>query len=149
MSGSRAMYTEEAIISAVKRLLVGRVNKVLAEVEFYIPEIEFGNFQSGSVVVPVVSLSTCERTEKERVIRLDAYTVMLLFPVPDTPEAELQCYAYSAAVDKVIRENRTLDGTANRAVLIGKKYIPPKKQHCGEGWEVVLTLRVTVEETGI
>jgi hypothetical protein len=34
---------------------------------------------------------------------------------------------------------------ADRAVLTGKKYIPPKTAYCGEGWQAVFTLRVTVE----
>ena len=33
------------------------------------PLIEFG----GSTVVPVIAFSTCERSEKERIIRLDTY----------------------------------------------------------------------------
>jgi hypothetical protein len=97
-------------------------------------------------VAPVLTLSTCERIEKERIIKLDAYTVTISFVLTENPNAELFCYAYAAAVKKSITENSTLDGVVNRAVLIGKKYVPPKKPHCGDGWEVILTLRLTVEE---
>jgi hypothetical protein len=58
----------------------------------------------------------------------------------------LFCYAYAAVVKKSITENPSLDGVVSRAVLTGKKYVPPKKPHCGDGWEVILTLRLTVEE---
>ena len=128
-------------------LLVGRVNELLGEMEFAVPAVEFGEYAGGSAVVPVINLSTCERSEKERIIRLDAYSLIVTFSVPETPESELHCYAYAAAVEKALGENPALDGTASRAVLVGKKYAPPKKAHCGDGWEVILTLRVTVEGT--
>ncbi|GHV19027.1 hypothetical protein FACS189493_8640 [Spirochaetia bacterium] len=36
-------------------------------------------------------------------------------------------------------------GMVDRAVLTGKKYTPPKTAYCGEGWQAVFFLRVTVE----
>ena len=148
MSDNRALFVEEGITGAVKRLLAGRVNEILGEAEFPIPLIEFGGYSSGSVIVPVISLSTCERTEKERIVRLDAYSLTMTFTLPESPDSEWHCYAYAAAVDKAITENSAFGGVASRAVLVGKKYVPPKKAHCGEGWEVILTLRVTVEGGG-
>ncbi|GHV72263.1 hypothetical protein AGMMS49928_28710 [Spirochaetia bacterium] len=145
MSDCRGLYVEEAIIGGVKRLLSGRVNEVLKETEFSLPLIEFGGYEGGSAVVPIISLSTCERTEKERIIRLDAYTLTIVFALPESPESELHSYAYAAAVDRALGEDPALGGAASRTVLMGKKYIPPKKAHCGDGWEVVLSLRVTVE----
>jgi hypothetical protein len=144
----KALFIEEILLNSVKKLLAARVNELLGEMEYLIPPIEFGNYRGGSAVVPAVTLSTCERTEKERIIRVDAYTLTLSFPVRESPEAELQCYAYAAAVDKALREDPVLGGTASRAVITGKKYAPPKTPHCGEGWTVVLTLRVTVEGGG-
>jgi hypothetical protein len=145
MNDNQALYIEEAIIEAVKRLLAGRVNEILVDVEFPVPPVEFGNFGGGSVVAPVLVLSTCERNEKERIIQLDAYTVTISFVLPENPDGELSCYAYAATVEKAIVENPSLDGVVSRAVLTGKKYVPPKKPHCGDGWEVILTLRLTVE----
>jgi hypothetical protein len=49
------------------------VNELLGETEYPIPPIEFGTYRGGSAVVPVITLSTCERSEKERIVRLDAY----------------------------------------------------------------------------
>jgi hypothetical protein len=151
-----SFFIEQRIIRAIRSLLAGRVNEVLGEGDLYIPPVEFGQsgyagmspeYRGGSVVVPVISLSTCERTEKERIVRLDAYSLNITFSMPESLESELFCYAYAAAVEKALAENPTLDGIAERAVITGKKYKPPKAPHCGEGWEVVLSLRVTVEGT--
>jgi hypothetical protein len=67
------------------------------------------------------------------------------FEFPETLESELHCYAYSGAVGRAIYDNPTLGGIADRAVITGKKYNPPKKLNCGQGWELSITLRVTVE----
>ncbi|MDR2477874.1 MAG: hypothetical protein LBD48_01025 [Treponema sp.] len=96
-------------------------------------------------MAPVISLSTCERSEKERVIRLDAYALTIVFSVPENPESELHYYAYATAVEKALGENMVLGEAVSRAVLIGEKYLAPKKPHCGDGWEIVLTVRVTLE----
>jgi hypothetical protein len=145
MSENQTIYIEEKIVKAVNSLLTGQVNEILKENQFIIPVIEFGDFRYGCTVAPVVSLSVCEQTEKERIIRLDAYTLLITFILIDTPESELQCYAYSGAVGRAIYEDPTLGGIVNRAVITGKKYIQPKIPHCGEGWGLVITLRITVE----
>jgi hypothetical protein len=121
------------------------VNEFVGEMELAVPSVEFGGYAGGSVVVPVIALSTCERSEKERIIRLDAYALTITFSVPETPESEIHCFAYAAALEKALGENPALGGAVSRAVLSGKKYLAPKKPHCGDGWEVVLTLRLTVE----
>ena len=141
-------FVETRIISAVKELLTGRVNEILGEAQFAIPLVENGWYEGGTAVCPMITLATCERTEKERIIRLDTYTLTISFNLPEMPESELFCYAYSAAFGKAVFENPTLGGVVDRAVIVGKKYIPPKKAHCGEGWGLVLTLRITVEEMG-
>ena len=99
-------------------------------------------------MVPVISLSTCERTEKERIIRLDAYTLTITLNVPEHPEGERNCYAYAWAAATALGENPTLGGIVGRAVLTGKKYVPPKQSGTGGDWTVILTLRVTVEGVG-
>ena len=139
------IFIEQQIIKAVRGLLFGRVNEILREAKFAIPLVEIGGYEGGSAVCPMILLATCERTEKERIIRLDAYSLTIAFTLPETPESELFCYAYSAAVGKVFSDDPTLGGVADRAVIVGKKYQPPKKPHCGEVWGLVLTLRITVE----
>jgi hypothetical protein len=148
MTDREGLYIEEIIINAVKRLLSGRVNEILEEAEFSVPPVEFSGYPGGSATVPVVALSTCERTEKERIIRLYAYALTITFALPECPDGELYCYAYAAAVDRALGEDPALGGVVDRAVLTGKKYVPPKKPHCGEGWEVILTLRLTAEGMG-
>jgi hypothetical protein len=141
----KGLFIEEIIINSLKSLLTGRVNELLVETEYPIPPVEFGIYRGGSVIVPAISLSTCERTEKERIIRLDAYTLTITFTLPEHPEGERNCYAYAWAAATALRENPTLGGTVDRAVLAGKKYTPPKQSGTGDDWEVVLSLRITVE----
>jgi hypothetical protein len=141
-------FIEQQIISAVRELLTGRVNEVLGDWQFLIPLFEISEFQGSAAVVPVISLSSCERTEKERIIKLDVYSLTITLTLRETSESELYCYAYAAAVCKALGENPTLGGIVDRAAVTGKKYIPPKKAYGGNEWEVVLTLRITVEEIG-
>ena len=138
-------FIEHKIIGAVKRLLTGKVNDVLRSLEFQIPIIEFGIFRGDTVIAPLVSLSSCEQTEKERIIKQDTYSITVTFSILDTVESELFCYAYSAAFQKALCEDLTLGGVADRAVITSKKYLPPKKADCGMEWETVISLRLIVE----
>ncbi len=142
----REMYTEEKIISAVKQLLSGRVNELLGEVLLHIPLVEFSDYAGRDVVVPVISLSGCERSEKERIIKVDAYSMTITFSVPDSEESELYCYAYSGSVRKAVDEDVTLGGVVDRAVVTGKKYVRSKTANCGDDWQVVVSLRLTNEQ---
>ena len=141
-------FVEQRIISAVRNLLNVQVNNYLKELQFVVPLVELGNYSGADVVSPVVSLSVCEQTEKERIIRQEVYSVTITFNLPETMESELHCYAYSGAVAKALYDNPTLGGVVNRAVVTGKKYNFPKKQHNGEGYGLVVTLRLTVEGMG-
>ncbi|MDR2434212.1 MAG: hypothetical protein LBD47_06565 [Treponema sp.] len=141
----KELFIEEKLLNSVKKLLSGRLNELLEGTEYPIPPVEFGNYRGGSAVVPTITLSTCERTEKERVIRLDAYTLTVAFIVPEHPAGERNCYAYASSVATALWEDPTLGGIVDRAVLAGKKYVPPKQSGTGGDWEVILTLRVTVE----
>ena len=136
---------EMQIITAIREMLTGRVNEILSKSPSVIPIIEFGDFGCGYGISPVIVLTACERTEKERIVRLDAYSVSITFPLPDITESELHCYVYSGAVSRAIYDNPTLGGIVDRAVITGKKYVSPKKPNCGEGWGLVISLRVTVE----
>jgi hypothetical protein len=136
---------EVRIIEAVRKMLTGRVNEILGNCQYIIPVIEFGEYRGSTVVVPVITLAGCEQSEKERIIRLDVYSLTVVFSLHEIPESELFCYAYSAATDMALKEDVTLGGVADRAVITGKKYVLPKKANCGQGWEVVITIRITVE----
>jgi len=141
-------HIEHQIIEAIRKLLTGQVNEILRNSPSVIPVIEFGDYGCGYGVAPAIVLSACERTEKERIVRLDAYSLTITFSLPDTQESELYCYAYSGAVGRAIYDNPTLGGIADRAVVTGKKYLSPKKPNCGEGWQLVIGLRVTIESLG-
>jgi hypothetical protein len=138
-------FIEQQIIDAVRKVLIGRVNEFLGEMQFVIPLVEFGSYVGGTVVSPVISLTSCERTEKERIIFLDAYSLTITFNVSETADSELHCYTYSAAVGKALEENPTLGGVADRVSINGKKYMKPKNANCGQGWELIITLRITKE----
>jgi hypothetical protein len=148
MTDKKGFYMEENIINSLKSLLLGRVNEILGEGHLHIPPIDFGGYSGGPTIVPVISLSACERSEKERIVRLDAYSLTITFTLPEMVEGELFCYGYAAAMELALMENPALDGVANRAVIIGKQYRQPKTAHCGEGWAVSLSLRITVEGMG-
>jgi hypothetical protein len=141
-------FIEQRIIEAVQGLLTGRVNELLGDIHNDVPLIEFGNYSSGNVVVPSVGLTSCEQSEKERIIRLDAYTLTIVLTLPETLESEMFCYAYSGAVSRAVHDNPTLCGVVDRAVVTGKKYVQPRKENCGQGWELVITMRITVEGIG-
>jgi hypothetical protein len=144
----KGLFIEEIIINSLKFLLAGRVNELLRETDCPIPPVEFGNYRGGSAVIPVIALSTCERSEKERVVHLDAYSLTVTFTVPEHPVGERNCYAYASSVASALGEDPTLGGIADRAELTGKKYAPPKQSGTGGNWEIMLTLRVTVERGG-
>jgi len=148
MSENRTLFIEQSIIEAVKKLLDGRVNEILSNWEFLIPNIEFRKIGSSYTVAPVITISGCERTEKERIIRQDAYSLSITIALQEQEDGELYCYGYSTAFAKALGENVTLGGIVDRAVITGKKYVSPKKPHCGEGWGLVITLRINVEAMG-
>ena len=139
------VFIEHQITNAVRSLLTGRVNELLEKSEFVIPLIEFGDNECGSTVAPVITLSTCERTEKERIVRLDAYSMTITFTLHESLESELRCYAYAGAVGRAFYDNPTLDGVVNKAVICGKKYTQPKKPNCGDEWSLSISVRLTVE----
>jgi len=138
-------FIELQILEAVRGLLVGKVNELLGDMPLQIPFIEFSDYKGGAAVVPVIVLSSCERNEKERLLLIDAYSLSITFNVPETAEVELYCYAYAAAIGKALYLNPTLGGVADRVLVTGKKYIQPKTANNGQDWQVVISLRITVE----
>ena len=131
------IFIEQKIINAVQELLTGKVNELLKELQIVVPLIEFGNYESTDVVVPVILLNTCECTEKERIIKIDAYTLTITFNFSDTKKSELFSYAYSAAVKQALSDNPTLDSVVDRGTVITKKYDDTK---------LILTLRLIVRK---
>jgi hypothetical protein len=143
---NRDSFIEEIIINSLKSLLAGRVNELLGEAEFLIPPIEFTHKLNGGYysITPELAIATCERNEKDRVVLLDAYKVTITFTCPEQ-NGERNGYAYAGAVDRALREDSTLGGTADYALLVKKEYKAPKRPGTGEGWEVELKIHVLVD----
>jgi hypothetical protein len=145
-------FLEMRIIKAVRDVLSERVNELLCDMQYPVPPVEWGEYRREAAspvetaVVPLITLSACERTEKERIVSVEAYSMTVTFTLPESPESELHCYAYSGAISRALQDNPTLGGFVDRAVITAKKYVSPKKANCGQGWELVITLRLTVEE---
>jgi hypothetical protein len=139
---NQGLFMEEIIINSLTSLLLGRVNELLGEAEFLIPPVEFTHKPNGGYysITPELGISTCERSEKDRIVLLDAYKVTITFTCP-----EQNGYAYAGAVDRALREDPTLGGIVDNALLVKKDYRGPKHPGTGEGWEAVLTLRITTE----
>jgi len=138
-------FIEQRIISAVSKLLSGKFNDYLRLLDFQIPFVEFGIFRGVNVVAPLISISSCEQTEKERIVKQDIYSMSVAFPVLDSVESEMFCFAYADAFIKALGDDVTLGGVVDRAVVTAKKYVPPKKAGCGMDWETVISLRIVVE----
>jgi hypothetical protein len=145
MSGNRVLFIEEAIIKAVENLLSSRMNELLGQLDYPIPYVEFGTYSGDSIVSPKIAITVCGRTEKERLILLDAYTLSITFNLPETPDSVLFTFAYSCASNKVFTDDPTLGGIVDRVVIMEEKIIPPKTPNCGQEWQVAITLRITVE----
>jgi hypothetical protein len=145
MGRARDLFVEEKILGAVMRLLDEPVNYYLAEMDMIVPRIDVCGMPGREDICPQIVLTSCERFEKERIVRLDAYSLTITFEVPDSEEAESQSYAYGAAFERALDSDPTLQDTASRILLVHKKYIAPKHEGCGEGWKIVITLRITIE----
>ena len=138
-------FIEQKIFSAVQSLLTGKVNEILRSYEFQIPLIEIERNDCGYTVNPLILLSACEQTEKERIIKIAAYSISVVFYIPENSESETFCYAYTNAFHRALGEDVTLGGVADKAVITSKKYVPPKKMNCGMEWEAVISLRIALE----
>jgi hypothetical protein len=141
-----SLYIEEKVLNSVKSLLLGRVNEILGEAEFLIPPIEFTHKPNWSyyAITPELAITACERSEKDRIVLLDAYKVTITFTMPES-YGERNGYAYAASIDRALQEDPTLGGVADYALLVKKDYKAPKRPGAGEDWEAVLTLRITTE----
>jgi hypothetical protein len=147
MIENRILTHEKAITVAVKRLLRVEANKLLEEIEYPIPIIGFRRSTRGDVAIPGIVIFPCERTEKESIMNLLAYTVIIAIPVQDTDDSILHTFMYYAAVTKAFSDNNTLGRCVESGVIIEERIIPPKKLHNDEDWKVIITLRLSVEGT--
>ena len=145
MSSNRVLFIEEAIIEAVKKLLSETVNRYFEKLEYQLSMIEFNNYANRYFITPTITITGCEQTEKERVIKLNVFSLTITCNIPEMPESGLYSFAYLAGIRKAVMENPTLNGVVDRAVLTSEKIIQPKVHGCGQEWQVIINLRVTVE----
>ena len=146
IGGNMKKFVEKEIINAIRKLLTCQVNEVLGAMEWNIPLFEISEYRGSIVVVPMILLKKCERTEKERIIKLDTYSVQIKFNVLDFPESENNCYAYSYAISKIIDENPTLNEIVTKAEITSKEIIHPKVK--SDYWEIVVYIKI-VNERGL
>jgi hypothetical protein len=149
MNENRVLFIEEAIIEAVKQLLASRMNELLKEVDYPIPYVEFGSCSGGDAVIPKVAIIACERTENERLALLNAYSLSVVFDVPESADSVLYTFMYYCAASKAFDENPKLGGIVDGVVIVNDRIKPPEKTNCGRNWQVVITLRLTVEGLSI
>jgi hypothetical protein len=102
MSLTNDFFIEEEIEGCFLWLLDEPVNCFLQKMELNAPPLDVCDKPGRGAVYPDVFLSECERTEKEQIIRIDAYSVSITFPVPDSEEADVYCFAYAAAFEKAL-----------------------------------------------
>jgi len=113
-------FIEQRIITAIRELLTGKVNEYLRDFDFQIPFVEFGVFRGVDIITPLITFSSCEQTEKERIVKQDSYFVTVTFPVLDTVESELYCFAYADVFYKALGDDVALGGAVDRAVITNK-----------------------------
>jgi hypothetical protein len=82
------VFIEKEIIRAVQGLLIEQVNTILLESQLPVPVIGYSNHGGFYSTFPAVTLNACESTEKERIIRIDAYNVTVSFTLSEMPEGE-------------------------------------------------------------
>jgi hypothetical protein len=123
-------------------LLGGAVNFYLGELDEAVPlfEIDVRHKLGGYGIKPDIDISECELSDKERVIRLQAYTLKISFCVKGSENKRL-LYIYAYAIEKAISDDVTFGGVADRVVVSHKKY----SQKTADLWEIVISVRATIE----
>jgi hypothetical protein len=133
---------EEMLLEMTAELLGGAVNFYLNELDEAVPqfEIDVRHKLGGYGVVPDIDISECELSDKERVIKLQAYTLKISFCVKGSENKRL-LYVYAYAIEQAINDDVTFGGVADRVMLTHKKF----NQVNADTWEIVLSVRATIE----
>jgi hypothetical protein len=128
---------EEMLLEMTAELLSGGVNFYLNELDETVPlfEIEKCRSLGGYGVKADIDISECELSDKERIIKLQAYTLTITFCVKGFEHKRL-LYIYAYAIEKAIADDPTFGGVADRVAVTHKKY---------SAEQVVITLRATLE----
>jgi hypothetical protein len=99
---------EERLIEMVNELLSSTVNFYLSEMEEFVPlvEIESPGKLGNYGVCPTIELSEAARTDKDRIVRADAYTLTITF-VLTSQNNKRDVYCYAAALESAINDDPT------------------------------------------
>jgi hypothetical protein len=129
---------EEVLIEMTEKLLGGAANDYLSEFDVAIPlfEVEGSRQLVCFGVRPEIEISECELTEKERVIKSEAYTLKITFQ----NKSKNLIYYYAYAIQRAIDDDVSFGGIVDRVTLVHKKY-----QQKNNGCEIIITLRATLE----
>ena len=131
---------------ALRKLLAEDVNELLEEAalpsgDVVLPvEFALGRGSGRYGITPEIRLACGERSEKERVVLVDVYTVTIAFVCV---RGECSSYPYAWAVDQALRADTTLGGVVDRVSLVKKTWAALKGPE--DGTELTFTLRVMLE----
>ena len=146
-SQNRVMFIEEAMIEAVKGLLLAGVNDLLGTLDEPVPMVNFNKNSTNDVLMPIISASPCEKTKKERLAHLEAYNVHITIPIRNSRDGFFYSWTYFCALSKVFTDNRTLGDIVDCTEITEGRIRPPVKKYNRDKWEVNYTLRATVDRT--
>jgi len=134
---------EQILIEMTEELLSGAVNFYLGELDVAVPlfEIDCSRRLGSYGIYPDIEISECELSDKERIIKVEAYALKITVRIQRLEEKK-HLYFYAYALDKAIGDDPTFGGVADSVSIVQKKYC---RNESG-GWEIVITLRATVEK---
>ena len=144
---NRVMFIEEAMIEAVKGLLLVGVNELLGTLDEPVSMVNFNKNSPNDVLMPIISASPCEQTKKERLAHLEEYNVHITIPIRDSRDGFFYSWTYFCVLSKVFTDNRTLGGIVVCTEITERRIRPPVKKYNRDKWEVIYTLRATVDRT--
>jgi hypothetical protein len=133
---------EEVLIEMTEEPLTGAVNFYLGEFEVDSPlfEVDCSRRLGSFGVWPDIEVCECELSDKERIIKVVAYTLKIALQIHHLSEKK-HLYFYTHALDLAINDDPTFGGVADRVSIVYKKY----KQLDTGAWEIVIMVRVIME----
>jgi len=138
---------ETRIAAALERLLLEDANRLLDALPVQLAPIELGEHAGAEIVRPSIAAASSRRTEKERVVLLDAYAIEIKYAVFDRQGQEacrLLPY-YTACIRRAVRRNGTLGGLVDRIALLETRHEPAEKGFAADHWTGTARLRATAE----
>jgi len=147
MSAAEHEPMETRIAAALERLLTDEVNKLLEALPVQLAPIELGEYSGAEIARASIAIASSQRTEKERVVLLDAYAIEIRYSVFDRGgrEAGRLLPYYTACIRKAIRRNGTLGGLVDRIALLETRHEPAGKGFPADHWTGTARLRATAE----